>query len=77
MDEDIIYIVCIPEKPQFTKTPESVIRQCSECNCNVWCQPFNMDKTPICLGCFNKVENPDIRLDIGNLKRAIEFLKGE
>lgn len=70
-------VVCVPK--DFAHVPESVLRRCDVCFGEVWCCPWNMLSTPVCLACFSKLKPDTVTIAVAPLDfyRALQAMNEE
>lgn len=74
-ESSVEYVICVYANMEHT--PESVVRRCSQCLTEVWCQPHNLLLKPLCLHCGgDKLKNdqavPCVRIE--DVVRAVEYI---
>ena len=75
--EEELIVLCVDIDKIHTS--ESIKGNCSKCNKLVWVSPWHKEKQLICVDCFSKIQNKDIKIGITekDLKRSIDFFKEE
>lgn len=67
------YVACVRHGNAHCE--ESVARRCSVCFCDIWCMPFNLIKTPLCIECASQLPDAKFIINKENFDRAVEELR--
>jgi len=80
-DKEKVFVICV--NISANHLPEAINVICYKCGKDLWCDPNNLDKTPICIDCLKefkniKNKNVNITINLADIVRAVKYyVKGE